>query len=71
MNAFGPIPNKFKTESCCEEVACRDYSYRSKVLDGLGVRPWINARNRFTSIEKDGDRDGNSFAEEFDDWGSD
>lgn len=67
MNAFGQIPNKFKTGSCCREVACRDYSYRSRVLEGLGVRPWINARNRSTLIEEDSDRDGNSFSEDFDD----
>jgi D-glucosaminate-6-phosphate ammonia-lyase len=27
-----------------------DYPYRSKVLDGLGVRSWINARNWSTTI---------------------
>jgi len=48
-----------------------DHPYRSRVLEGLGVRPWINARTRSTLIEEDSDKDGNSFAEGFDDGGSD
>jgi D-glucosaminate-6-phosphate ammonia-lyase len=33
-----------------EEVKKMEYEYRSKILDGLGVRSWINAKNWSTTV---------------------